>query len=130
MKISDQAFQQKIKFNPEPKKQAQGVVFRRNINKIDHPSLYFNQNLVKLLSTHKHLGMVLDTKLDFSLQLKNMKNKVNKTIGLLLKFQNTLPGASLITIFKSFIKPHLDHGDRINGSVNNTLFHQNIESYQ
>ena len=122
MKISDQAFQQKIKFNPEPKKQAQGVVFRRNINKIDHPSLYFNQNLVKLPSTHKHLGMVLDTKLDFS--------QVNKTIGLLLKFQNTLPGASLITIFKSFIKPHLDHGDRINGSVNNTLFHQNIESYQ
>ena len=70
--------------------------------------------------------MVLDTKLDFSLQLKNVKKKINKTIGLLLKFQITLPRASLITIFKSFIKAHLDHGDRINDSVNITLFHQNI----
>ena len=70
--------------------------------------------------------MVLDTKLDFSLQLKNVKKKIYKTIGLLLKFQITLPRASLIIIFKSFIKPHLDHGDRINGSVNITLLHQNI----
>ena len=75
MKISDWVFQQKIKFNPKPKKQDQGVVFRRNINKTDHLSLCLNQNLVKLPSAHKHLRMVLDTKLDFSSQLKNVKKK-------------------------------------------------------
>ena len=82
IKISDWAFQWKMRFNPDPKKQAQEVIFSRKINKTDHPPLYFNQNLAKSSSTHKYFGMVLDTKLDDSLHLKNVQNKVNKTIGL------------------------------------------------
>ena len=74
--------------------------------------------------------MVLDTRLDFNLHLKNVQNKVSKTIGLLRKLQNTLPRTSLITIFKSFIRPHLDYGDIIYDRAYNTSFHQNIESIQ
>ena len=74
--------------------------------------------------------MILDTKLDFSLRLKNVQNKVNKTIGLLRKLQDTLPRTSLITIFKSFIRPHLDYGDIIYDRAYNASFHQNIESIQ
>ena len=106
------------------------MIFSRKINKIDHPPLYFNQNLVKLSSTHKRLRMVLDTKLDFSLHLKNIQNKVNKTKGLLRKLQDTLPRTSLITIFKSFIRLHLDYGDIIYDRSYNTWFHGNIESIQ
>ena len=113
-----------MRFNAEPKKQAQEVIFSGKINKIDHPPLYFNQNLVKSTSTHKHLGMVLDTKLDFNLHLKNVQNNVNKTRGLLRKLQITLPRTSLITIFKSFIRPHLDYGDIIYDRAYNTSFHQ------
>ena len=65
IKISDWAFQWKMRFNPDPKKQAQEVIFSRKINKIDRPPLYFNENLVKSSSTQKHLGMIVDTKLDF-----------------------------------------------------------------
>ena len=36
-----------MRFNPDPKKQAQEVIFSRKIIKIDHPPLYFNENLVK-----------------------------------------------------------------------------------
>ena len=85
IKISDWAFQWKMRFNPDPKKQAQEVIFSRKINKIDHPPLYFNENLVKSSSTQKHLGMILDTNLDFSQHLKNVQNKINKTKGLLRK---------------------------------------------
>ena len=74
--------------------------------------------------------MVLDTRLDFNLHLKNVQNKVNKTVGPLCKLQNTLPRTSLITIFKSFIRPHLDYGDIIYDRAYNTSFHQNIESIQ
>ena len=69
MKISNWAFLWKMRFNPDPKKQAQEVIFTRKTNKIDHPSLYFNQNLVKSSSTHKNLKMTLDNILDFNLQL-------------------------------------------------------------
>ena len=84
--------------NPDPNKQAQEVIFSRKINKIDHPLLRFNQNLVKSSSTCKHVGMVLHTRLDFNLRLKNVQSKVNKIIGLLWKLQNTLPKTSLFTI--------------------------------
>ena len=54
--------------------------------------------------------MALDTKLDFSLHLKNVQNRVYKTTGLSGKLQNTLPRTSLITISNSF-RPHLDYGN-------------------
>ena len=87
-----------MKFNPDAKKQAQEVIFSRKINKTDHPPLYFNQNLVKSSSTHQHLGVILGTRLDFNLHLKNVQNKVNKIIGLLRKLQNTLPRTSFFQI--------------------------------
>ena len=75
--------------------------------------------------------MILDfSKLDFSLHLKNLQKKVNKTIGLLCKLKNTLPRTSLITIFKSFIRPHLDYGDIIYDWAYHSLFHPYIESNQ
>ena len=72
-----------MNFNPDPNKQVQEVAFSRKINQINHPLLLFNQNLVKSSSTKKHLGMILDNKLDFSLHLKNVERKVNKTITLI-----------------------------------------------
>ena len=45
--------------------------------------------------------------------LKNILNKVNETIGLLRKLQNILPREPLLTIYKSFVRPHLDYGDVI-----------------
>ena len=89
MNIINSAFQWKMRFNPDPKKQAQEVIISRKINKTDHSPLYFNKKLVKLSSNHKHLGMILDTSLDFNLHLKNVQSKVNKTIGLLRRLQNT-----------------------------------------
>ena len=53
----------------------------------------------------KHLGMFLDSKLNFNEDLK--------TIGLLRKLHSLLPRAHLITIYKSFIRSHLDYGDMI-----------------
>ena len=130
MKISDWTFQWKMRFNPDPKKQALEVIFSRKISKIDNLPLYFNDNLVKSSSTHKHLGMILGTKLDFSLHLKNVQNKINKTIGLLRKLQDTLYRASLITISKLFIRTPLDYEDINYDRAYNTSFHQNIESIQ
>ena len=55
---------------------------------------------------------------------------MNKTIGLLRKFQNLLPRKSLLTIYKSFIRSHLDYGDIIYDQSYNTSFHQRLESLQ
>ena len=72
--------------------------------------------------------MFLDCRLNFEEHLKIGVNKINKTIGLLHKFQKFLPRKSLLTIHKSFIRPHLDYGDVINDQSYNASFHQRMES--
>ena len=76
-------------------------------------TVIFDNNIVTQSLTQKHLGMFLDTKLDFQEHLKSIFSKVNKAIGLLLKLHHILPRSSLLTIYKSFIRPHLDYGDII-----------------
>ena len=57
-------------------------------------------------------------------------NKINKTIGLLRKLQNFLPRKSLLAIYKSSFRPHLDYGDIVYDQRYNTSFHQRLESLQ
>ena len=78
-------------------------------------------------TTKKHLGMILDVKLDFQRHLKNIYSKINKTIGLLRKLHNTLPRLPLLTIYKSFIRPHLDYSDVIYYQAYTASFYQKIE---
>ena len=72
-------------------------------------------------TTQRHLGILLDVKLDF---------QVNKTIGLLRKLHNTLPRLILLTIYKSSIRSHLDYGDIIYDQAYTASFHRKIESVQ
>ena len=74
--------------------------------------------------------MFLDSKLDFKKHMQNVLNNVSKTIGLLRKLQKILPRPLLITIYKSFIRPHLDYGDIIYDQVYNVCIHPKLESIQ
>ena len=114
-----------MSFNPDPNKQAQEVIFSRKLNKPNHPSLNFNNTIVIQSTNHKHLGMVLDTQE----HLKDKLSKISKTIGLLRKLQKILTRAPLFTIYKSFIRPHLDYVDIIYDKAYNTSFHQNSEKF-
>ena len=75
--------------------------------------VYFNVTPENSTGTHKHLGMRLDSKLNYENHLQSVFSRVKKTVGILRKFQPTLPRKSLVTICKSFIMPHLDYGDII-----------------
>ena len=72
--------------------------------------------------------MFLDNKLSFGEHLKYITNKVSKSIRLLQKLQIILPRRSLVTIYKSFIRPYLDYGDIISDQGFNKSFHDNLES--
>ena len=129
-RIKQWAFQWKMSFNPDPNKQAQEVIFSRKLKKFCHPSLRFNNNNVSQASSQKHLGLTLDNRLTFDEHLTNVSNKISKTIGLLRKLQNILPRPALLTIYKCFIRPHLDYGDIIYDQAYKVSFHQKLESIQ
>ena len=121
----------KMIFNADPNKQAQEVIFSRKLKKLNHPSLNFNNTVVIQSTNHKHLGMILDTKLDQQKRhLKDKLSNISKTIGLLRKLQKILTRAPLFTIYKSFIRPHLDFVDIIYDKAYNSSFHQNSEKIQ
>ena len=122
-KISNWAFQWKMSFNPDPSKQVQEVIFSRKIQKTCHTSIYFNNKSVEQVPSQKHLELILDSKLNFQEHLQYILNKVNITIGLLRKLQNILPREPLLTIYKSFVRPHLDYCDVIYDQHYNNSFH-------
>ena len=72
--------------------------------------------------------MIFYSKLSFEEDLKLVLKKISGTVSLLQKFQGTLSRASLIAIYKSFTRTHLDYGDIIYDQIFNESFHQRIES--
>ena len=90
----------------------------------------FNSNQVNKTSSQKHLGIILDESLSFEEHLKTISVKTNKALYLLRKLQNLLPRSALITLYKSFIRPHLNYGDVIYEQAFSSSFHEKLESIQ
>ena len=124
------AEQWKMAFNSDPIKQAQEVVFPKRPRESFHPNLYLNKSVVEKVQTQKHLRLKLDKKLSFKERLKDKLAKVNRGIGILKKLSGFLPRNSLITLYKSLIRPHLDYADIIYDQPNNLTLCNKIETCQ
>ena len=129
-KISEWAFNWKMLFNPDITKQAQEVIFSHKNTMLNHPTIFFNETPVAHTSCQKHLGMHLDEKLNFNTHIKEKIAKANKGIGIICKLAHVLPRESLVTIYKSFVRPHIDYGDIIYDQPNNDSFCDMIERVQ
>ena len=108
-----------MSFNPDLNKQAQEVIFSRKLNKPSHPKIVFNSAPVVCTHWQKHLGMYLGKTLNFNLHIKEKMSKALKGIGVIRKLSKT---HTLITIYKSFVRPHLDYGDIGYDQPNNESF--------
>ena len=129
-KIQQWAYQWKMAFNPDPSKQAQEVIFSRKHLQVNHPDLYFNGSIVEKTSSQKHLGVILDEKLSFKQHINYLLEKTTKCIGVLRKLGYFVPRKSLLTIYKSSIRSHLDYADSIYDRPNNNSYSEKIESIQ
>ena len=116
-------------FNPDRTKQAQEIIFSRKKNATTHAPLFFNNSEIKLSSNQNHLGLTLDSK-SFNEHINDKIHQANKGVGLLRKLQTILPRNSLLTIYKSFIRPLLDYADVIYDQPSNASFSKKIESVQ
>ena len=126
-KISEWAFQWKMHFNPDPNKQANEVIFSRKSKVHSHPPLTFNNNDVKKCPHQKHLGIILDSKLDFNIHVDNKIKKCYRMIGIIKRLSVSVPRKALLTIYKSFIRSHLDYGDILYDKPRNQNFQNKLE---
>ena len=128
--INNWAFQWKMQFNPDRNKQAQELNFSKKAGNQKSLDLTFNKSNMVSFPSVKHLGMLLDSRLNFNEHVHRKTNKCYKIIGLIKKFSIYLPREALLRIYKSFAIPNLDYGDIIFDKPNNGSFKSKIESIQ
>ena len=89
--ISKWAHDWRMSFNTDPQKQAVELLLSKKRHEIDHPDIFFNNIPVKKVEEHKHLGIILDSKLSFSFHIRSAISKTRKGIGLLKYLSKYLP---------------------------------------
>ena len=108
----------------------QEKLFFCKIKKVVHPSILFDGKRAQYASLQKQFDFILDTSFAFYEHIKAIKSKVSKTIGPLRKLNSRLPRFSFTTIYKPFVRSHLDYGDVIFEKAYNNSFHKTLESPQ
>ena len=116
--------------NRDRTKPAHKVIFSWKTENIIYPNPYFNIVPVVKNTSQMHLGLNLDAKLTFNDHINEKIGNVMKDDGLLSKLQCFLPCRSLLTIYKSIVRPHLHHGHIIYDQPSNATFSSKIESIQ
>ena len=117
-------------FNSDPVKQAIKVFSSHKQGKVVYPPLQFNNDDIQSANTQKHLGLLLDSKLDFNEHVKNKINKCNKSIVIMKQLSLTLSRNSLLTTNKTLVRPILDYTDIINDKPLTESFKDNLEMVQ
>ena len=120
-----------MQFKPDSNKQANEVIFSCKLvsNNLSHPPVKFNNNNISRCSHQKHLGVVLDSNLNFNTHIDQKIKKCNKMIGLIRRLSVNLPHNTLFTICKSFIRTHIDYGNTLYDKPSNDNFRNKMKKF-
>ena len=122
--ISQWAYQWNMQLNPDPNKQAKEVIFSRKSDSANvfPPPIKFNSNSIAKCPNQKHLGIVLDSKLNL---MKKLKNRLIRRLSV------NLARNALLKIYKPLrCRHHLDYGDILYDKPNNEDFQNKTEKVQ
>ena len=75
-----------------------------------HPPLAFNNQVIDNVLNHKHLGIILNDKLNWTEHIKQSLKNVSKSLDVLQKLKNRLDRRTLETIYFSFIRSKIEYG--------------------
>ncbi len=105
--ISKWAKKWKIKINAN---KTEGLLISRKGSNYATPNIKLDGCNVNFVPTHKHVGIWLNTKLDWKTHIKNLAIKANKRMGILRKFKYSLPRHVLNQCYLSFVRPLMEYG--------------------
>lgn len=97
-----------VKFNP---KKTETMLCSRKRNRVIHPTLYFSNEPIKEVTSHKHLGLNLTSLCDWHVHMEYIKEKALTRLNLLRSLKFTLGRKSLQKIYFTFIRPILEYAD-------------------
>ena len=102
------AWQWKMHFNSD---KTEKVIFSTKRVKPWHPPLTLGNDVVMRKAEHKHLGMILDTKLNFQSHVKEAICKARRGIGVIRYLSKYVSRDILDQLYKLYVRPHLDYLD-------------------
>ena len=102
----------------------------RKKNNTSHPSLNFSKTQIQQQSVQKDICLFLDEKLSFLEHANKTIKKATVGVNLIRKLNLLLSRPSLISVYKCFIKRHLDYGDVIYDQPILSSVAKKIESVQ
>ena len=88
----------KTQFNPDLKKHGKEVLFSQKLNTCKYLPVTHNNTIIATCALQKHLGVVLDSKLDFSIHIEEILRQHNKIIGPIRRHSASLPRKALLFI--------------------------------
>ncbi len=111
--VSNWGHQWKMVFNPDITKQAIEVIFSVKKKKPYHPELTFNDVPVAREDHTKHIGVYLDSRLNFSKHITEAIRNATKGLSLMKYLSKYVSRNILDLCYKLYVRPHLDYGDVI-----------------
>jgi hypothetical protein len=87
------------------------VIFSRKKIKPLYPQLYLNDEVLVQATSHSHLGVTLSCDLSWQAHINNITKKSHKRLGIIRKLRWLFPRITLITLYKTLIRPILDYAD-------------------
>ncbi|MCG8096816.1 MAG: hypothetical protein JAZ17_24870 [Candidatus Thiodiazotropha endolucinida] len=109
-KISDWADKWLVLFNP-PK--SESLTVSRKLIKPVHPPLSMNNQQIKEVQSHKHLGLYLASDGSWHDHIQYIKDKAWTRVNIMRNLKYKLDRKSLEIIYIAFIRPILEYGDTI-----------------
>ena len=105
LKIEQWAIKRKVSFNPLKTKD---IIFSSKIN-FNSPPIVFNGTFVERVHQHRHLGVWLDSSLDWSKQISEVCKKANCKMAVLRSVKH-LGRTTLDLLYKLIIRSVIDYG--------------------
>ena len=103
-------WQWKMQFNAE---KTEVVIFSAKRLKPQHPPLKLGNDEIVNVPEHKHLGVIVDSKLNFQSHIKQAILKARRGIGIIRHVSRYVSRELLDQVYKLYVRPHLDYGDII-----------------
>ena len=75
--------------------------------------MFFNDNPVKEVDDTKHLGMILDSKLNFDEHMKDKLAKARRSLGVMKQMKKWIDKNALENPYKLYTRPHVEYGDLV-----------------
>jgi hypothetical protein len=109
-KISQWCKQWLMELNPS---KCESITFSKKLSGQAHPTLHLDGNTLREVNSHIHLGLKLTSNFTWNHHIQSIHKKASKMINLLKSVKYKLHRSTLISLYKSLVRPLMEYADVI-----------------